>query len=152
MRQLTDPSELHQLRADRPNQTHTYQVTEDVFASLTDDTAGDLRTMDDNEVAELADYLGIDSSELTGDFRVVDTSCPDCSRQVTVLDFAKTAVAENQHDRSSLADVLAGRAGQWITVRGRDGGRPVRCANCGSDIAPLRNNYSEYSGGGYAYA
>src|SRR4051794_5318009 len=125
MRQLSQPSELHELLADRPGQTHTYRVTEDVFASLSDDTAGDLRTMDDAEVAELARYLGVEPGELSGDFRVVEVSCQSCSRTLTVLDFAKTAVDDDQHDRDALAEVLSGRAGQWVTVRGQDGGRPV---------------------------
>lgn len=137
---------------DRPAETRTYAVPRELLDQIQLDTAPDLRELTDDEVNELAAYLETSPDELDGPFRVADASCGECGRRISFVDFVKTGVDEGQHDRQELAEVLSGRAGAWVTIRGQDGGRPVKCAECGELVRALRLDYSEYSGGGYAYA
>lgn len=150
MRTVSSPDEITQLLQDRPEKTQTYQVSADVAGRVPLDSVG-LRQMDDAEVRELAEYLEVDVDSLRGPFRVIDADCPQCGRRTTFLDFVKTAVADGAHDRERLSAVLTGQAGNWITVRGRDGGRPVRCAGCAQALR-MPGAYSEYSSSSYAYA
>ena len=110
-----------------------------------------LRRMDETELRELAEYLDVDVERLHGPFRVVDAECLRCGRRITFLDFVKTAVEQGVHDQSQLRAILTGEAGNWITVRGQDGGRPVACANC-EQLLRMPGDYSEYSSSSYAYA
>jgi uncharacterized C2H2 Zn-finger protein len=150
MRTLTSEDEIKRLLQNRPEYTQTYQVSEDVAARIPLDAIG-LRRMDESELRELADYLEVEVDYLRGPFRVIEGECPRCGRHITFLDFVKTAVDEGVHDRSELRTVLTGEAGNWITVRGRDGGRPVRCSRCQQTLRML-GEYSEYSSSNYAYA
>jgi hypothetical protein len=135
---------------DRPERTQTHPTTREVIAVVPSDTQPELRTLGEDETKQLADYLGVETSELDGPFRVVDASCEGCGRQLTFVDFVQTAVDQGAHERDQLRDVLTGRVGAWITIRGEDGGRGVICIECGQ----LRANdgYSEYSSSSYAYA
>lgn len=146
-----------QMLRERPEQTRTYEVEAGVIERLPLDTPTSLRPMSEDEVQELADYLEVASATLRGPFNVVDHQCSRCGRTTTFLDFVKTAIDARQHGRDELRSVLTDAKGAWITVRGRDGGRPVLCANCGNAL-PLGflngggGEYSEYSSGSYAYA
>jgi hypothetical protein len=148
---LTSEEEIRRLLDDRPERTQTYRVPPNLVGRIPLDTRVKLRSMDDAETRELADYLGIAVEDLDRPLRVVDAGCPHCERRITFLDFVQTAVQTGQHERAQLREILTGRAGAWITIRGRDGGRPVVCAHCGQ-IARMPNGYSEYSSGSYAYA
>jgi hypothetical protein len=150
MRTLTSEEEIRRLLQDRPEYTQTYQVSGDLAARIPLDAIG-LRRMDESEVRELADYLEVEVDYLRGPFRVMDADCPSCGRRITFLDFVQTAVDEGVHDRSELRTILTGEAGNWITVRGRDGGRPVRCSRCQQTLR-MPGEYSEYSSSNYAYA
>lgn len=151
MQDLTSQEELAQLLRNRPSETHTYQLSRGVVVDRSAD-AGPLRLMTTGELEELANYLKVSPAQLQGEFLVADTSCDKCKRRLTILDFVKTAVDKGHHGLAELAGVLSGVGGDWVTVRGKDGGRPVDCAGCGESITSLRSSYSEYSGGGYAYA
>jgi hypothetical protein len=147
---LSSPDEVLRLLKDRPEQTRTYQVAPELAGRIPLDSVG-LRRMDHAEQQELAAYLGVDGHSLRGPFRVVNAECPRCGRYITFLDFVKTAVEDGVHDRDQLSAILTGEAGNWITIRGRDGGRSVRCAACEQALA-MPGDYSEYSSSSYAYA
>lgn len=151
MRTIESEDEVRRLLHDRPRRTQTYRVPDGSLERLPVDDDRRLRELDDAEIGELASFLEVDASDLRGPFRVVDAACPSCDRRLGFVDFVRTAVASDVHDRDLLRDVLTGRAGTWLTVRGLDGGRPVLCADCGS-LARLPNGYSEYSSSQYAYA
>ncbi|MGW4163738.1 hypothetical protein [Streptomyces sp. NPDC004788] len=148
--------EIVEMLRERPERTRTYEVGAGVIERLPLDDPPSLRTMTDDEVQELADFLDAEPSALRGPFRVVERVCPYCGRALTFLDFAKTAVDTGQHDRERLRSVLTDAETAWVTVRGRDGGRSVTCAGCAQDL-PLAalnggGDYSEYSSSSYAYA
>ncbi|MFK0050506.1 hypothetical protein ACIQU4_41690 [Streptomyces sp. NPDC090741] len=113
-----------------------------------------MRVLDEAETQELAAYLDTPAASLKGPLRVFEATCSSCGRRITFLDFVKTAVELGQHSKGGLRDVLTGKGGEWITVRGRDGGRPVSCAGCGHDVPRLQKNGSNsgYSSSSYAYA
>ncbi|MFE4693320.1 hypothetical protein ACFRH6_25155 [Streptomyces sp. NPDC056749] len=146
---------VHMLR-DRPEQTRTYEVEPGVIERLPSDTPTCLRSMNEDEVRELASYLQVSPSALHGPFHVVDHTCSSCARTTTFLDFVKTAVDAQRHSRDTLRSVLTDAETSWVTVRGRDGGRAVICANCGNTLLGALKcgggEYSEYSSGTYAYA
>ncbi|WP_018333945.1 hypothetical protein [Actinomycetospora chiangmaiensis] len=156
--------ELDALLADRPAATRTVPVDVDVFHASQRDRRGSLRRMTEEEDAELAAHLDVPVAALAGPFHAVDRTCTSCGRRVTFLDFVCTATADGHHLLGELRAVLTGSRGCWITVRGRDGGRPARCAECGTAI-PLvateelpdepgvlaSGDYSEYSSSTYAY-
>jgi hypothetical protein len=150
MRAPLSADEVNRLLEDRPEITQTYPVDRDTLSRIQLDTKGELREIGDDETEELARYLDADAKELDGPFRVVDARCESCDRQITFLDFVRTAVDEGAHDREQLREILTGRGGAWLTIRGQDGGRPVICGGCGNTARMPA--YSEYSGGGYAYA
>lgn len=147
---LSSEEEISRFLQDRPERTQTYRVPTELANRIPLDAIG-LRRMDYAEVGELAQYLDADIDDLRGPFRVVDAECPRCGRQITFLDFVKTAVEECVHDRSQLRAILTGETGNWITIRGRDGGRLVRCAQCRQTLR-MPGDYSEYSSSSYAYA
>lgn len=151
MRTPLSEKDVRRLLDDRPEQTQTHPVSRDVIGRVPLDTRTELRTMDDDETQQLAEFLEVDVSELDGPFRVVDAKCVNCDRQITFLDFVKTAVDEGAHEREQLVEILTGRGGAWITIRGLDGGRPVVCSGCGQP-GRLSEGYSEYSSSSYAYA
>lgn len=148
---LTSKEAIQRLLEDRPEKTRTYQTTPEALHSVQLDTKERLRSMDKYEIEQLAVYLAVPLDQLAGDFRVVDLNCPHCGRLISFLDFVHAAVGARQHAREELAEILTGRRGAWITIRGRDGGRPVICAECGQ-IARITDGYSEYSNNNYAYA
>ena len=148
---LGTEAEVRRLLVERPERTQTYRVTPELLRTIELDSKDRLRRLGESELAELAEYLEVDQGQLAGDFRVVDASCAHCGRRTSFLDFVQTGVGTRHHDRRELAEVLTGRRGAWLTIRGRDGGRPVICANCGQ-IARLTDGYSEYSSSSYAYA
>ncbi|GGY18238.1 hypothetical protein [Streptomyces djakartensis] len=147
--------EALQLIADRPEGTRTYPVAPGVLGRLPLDTSPRLRSMDASETQELAEHLEVSADAIGGPLKVVDAQCSYCERVITFLDFVKTAVDDGQHDLARLRKVLTGRDGAWITIRGRDGGRPVRCARCDRVVGLTRGKgggeYSEYSSASYAY-
>lgn len=149
---LVTEDEVREMLAHRPEHTRTYPVAADVLHRITRDNHPAMRGLDAAEVTELAAYLGVPAAELAGPFEVVDgLHCGACGRRLSFLDFVKTAVDLGRHSPDQLAEVLTGRAGAWITIRGRDGGRPVHCAGCGRpETRPMA--YSEYSNRHYAYA
>jgi hypothetical protein len=151
MRTIESEDEVRRLLQDRPHRTRTYRVQAESLRGLPVDGDRELRTLTDAEVGELAEFLGVDAGDLSGPFKVVDVACPSCDRRLGFVDFVRTAVATDVHDRDLLREVLTGRAGAWLTVRGLDGGRPVICARCGQ-VARMPNGYSEYSSSSYAYA
>lgn len=148
---MLNQDDVRTLLADRPAQTRTHRVPSDVLKKIQLDSSDHLRIMDHDEVVELAGYLGEPVEGLQGPFMVVDVHCQDCDRHLTFLDFAKTAVDQGAHDHAQLREVLAGRRGAWLTIRGRDGGRPVTCSSCSATLR-MRPGYSEYSSSSYAYA
>jgi 1-acyl-sn-glycerol-3-phosphate acyltransferase len=150
MRAPVSEDEVRGLLENRPEKTQTHPVERDLLSRLPLDAKVELRALNDDEVRELADYLEVDTAELDGPFRVVDAKCESCGRQIGFVDFVSTAVDEGAHDKGQLRDVLTGQAGAWLTIRGSDGGRPVTCIVCGA-VARV-SDYSEYSGGSYAYA
>jgi uncharacterized C2H2 Zn-finger protein len=150
MHTLSSEEEITRLLKDRPELTQTYEVTGELAGQVPLDAVG-LRRMDESELRELAEYLGVGVEYLRGPFRVIDAECPRCGRRVTFLDFVKTAVDKGVHDRTELGAILTGEARNWITIRGRDGGRPVSCARCQQALR-MFNGYSEYSSSNYAYA
>lgn len=156
MQTITTEQELLRMLKERPEKTTTYAVTKELLGRIPRDDAAPLRVMTADEVHELSEYLETPAHTLGGSFHVADIKCPKCARQLTFLDFVKTASEGGHHERSHLRDVLTGKAGSFITIRGKDGGRPVACAACGSIVALLRREngggYSEYSSSSYAYA
>jgi 1-acyl-sn-glycerol-3-phosphate acyltransferase len=150
MRAPVSEDEVRGLLENRPEKTQTHPVERDLLSRLPLDAKVELRALNDDEARELAEYLEVDAAELDGPFRVVDANCDNCGRQISFLDFVQTAVDEGAHEKDQLRDVLTGRAGAWLTIRGTDGGRPVTCIVCGA-LARV-SEYSEYSGGSYAYA
>jgi 1-acyl-sn-glycerol-3-phosphate acyltransferase len=150
MRAPVSEDEVRGLLENLPEKTQTHPVERDLLSRLPVDAKVELRALNDDEVRELAEYLEVDSAELDGPFRVVDAKCDNCGRQISFLDFVHSAVDEGAHEKDQLRDVLTGRAGAWLTIRGTDGGRPVTCIVCGA-LARV-SEYSEYSGSSYAYA
>lgn len=148
---MLNQDDVRTLLADRPAETKTHRVPPGVLKKIQLDSSDHLRTMDHEEVVELAEYLGEPAESLQGPFLVVDMRCQECDRHLTFLDFAKTAVEQGAHDHAQLREVLAGRQGAWLTIRGRDGGRPVTCSSCSTTLR-MRPGYSEYSSSSYAYA
>ncbi len=148
MRRLESLEEVRRLLKERPEQTTTYSVPEEFLVRLPPETK--LRESDAEELEELAKYLGASPKELAGPFRVVDANCESCNRRITFLDFVQTAVDMDAHPREELRAVLTGEKGAWLTIRGRDGGRPVICGGCGKQARMPA--YSEYSSSSYAYA
>ncbi|MFF6804020.1 hypothetical protein [Streptomyces sp. NPDC012616] len=150
--QLTFDEVLGYLK-DRPDVTRTYQVPRGSISRLACDEAAGMREMDEAETSQLADYLDVPAKDLRGPLKVVDVRCSYCTHHLSFLDFAKTAVESGAHGKEGLRQVLTGKSGEWITIRGRDGGRPVSCAQCGNDVPrPMAGCYSEYSSSDYAYA
>ena len=147
---IKSESEILELLDDRPEVTRTYRVLPEVLGRIPLDEMR-LRTMTDSEVHELAEYLKVDVDELRVPFRVVRARCDSCERRITFLDFVHTAVKQGMHSVDQLRDILTGRAGAFITVRGRDGGREVICFSCGAG-GLVTSGYSEYSNSQYAYA
>jgi hypothetical protein len=90
-----------------------------------------MREMNRDEVLEMAKYLEIEPSELRGPF-LVDKNliCPNCGRHSTFLDFIKTAVDAQLHDKELVRAVLSGRAGRFITIRGKVADRTLVCVKC----------------------
>lgn len=151
MAALRTADDVRELLYERPARTRTYRVDRETLRALPSDDPPEMRTMDDTEVAELAEHLGVRTDDLDGPFRVVELRCPECDRHTTFLDFVATAEQHGAHELVQLRGVLTGRAGAWLTIRGRDGGRPVDCLGCGTTLRP-REGYSEYSSSSYAYA
>jgi hypothetical protein len=151
MRTIESDDEVRRLLEKRPHRTRTYRVSAELLRGVRLDSDRELRELSDTEVQEVADFLEVDRGELQGPFKVVDATCPSCERRLGFLDFVRTAVQTEAHDRDRLREVLTGRAGYWLTIRGLDGGRPVLCVACGQ-VARLPTGYSEYSSSSYAYA
>jgi hypothetical protein len=148
---LQDIDAVEALLRDRPARTRTYRVTMELLAAIDADGTQSLRTLDDRELLDLADLLGVAANQVAGPFRVVDAACPSCARRISFVDFVQTAARSSVDDIASRAAVLTGQVGAWITIRGRDGGRAVTCTGCGR-IARDPAGYSEYSSKTYAYA
>jgi hypothetical protein len=133
---LQSLEELEALLDDRPEVTRTYQVDPSIAAEMLEairslDSGVKVRQMTAPEVAELAQYLSISVEEFSGPLTVSDIGCSGCGRRFTILDIAKTAVDDGLHAKALLAAVLTGKAGTWVTVRGKDGGRYANCSACG---------------------
>lgn len=144
--------EILALLDNRPEVTRTYQVPSGSIARLPLDEACEMRELTESETVEVAEYLEVRPTELRGPLKVFEVACPYCSRHITFLDFVKTAVDLGAHGKDGLRAVLTGRSGEWLTIRGCDGGRPMSCAQCGENVPRTRGCYSEYSSSDYAYA
>jgi hypothetical protein len=132
---LSSVDELEALLNDRPDETRTYQLDPSAAADLlrvirSADSGSKAREMDSAEVEELARYLQMPVEELQRPLTVSAIACSGCGRWLTILDIAKTGVDDGFHSKARLADVLSGRAGQFVTVRGKDGGRFANCSSC----------------------
>lgn len=143
-------AEARRLLEKRPRKTQTYRVQASVLRQIPSDDKIRLRSMRAAEEKELAAYLEVQVKALKGPFKVVEAFCPHCDRHITFLDFVKTGIEEGPHDKAQLKAVLTGRAGAWLTIRGQDEGRPLRCATCARIVRI--SEYSEYSSSSYAYA
>jgi len=142
--------EIDALVASRPEKTRTYQldptIAPEVIRKIQDGRPNNglrLRTMNPAEADELARYLEVPATEFHGPFTVSDIRCHGCGRHLTMLDVAKTGVDTGLHLRTTLAQVLTGRFGQWLTVRGQDGGRYADCAACGQKSPYPFEEYGE---------
>ncbi|HLX49363.1 MAG TPA: hypothetical protein VKS82_13620 [Streptosporangiaceae bacterium] len=143
---LRSAAELQALLGDRPDQTHTYQISpasaDDVTTFIRSLNSGPvMRDMSVAEIEELARYLDIPPGEFYGTYSFSDCSCTGCGRHLTLMDMAKTGVDRGFHSKEQLAAVLTGKAGQWVTVRGRDGGREINCSACGQVCGASAINY-----------
>lgn len=114
------------------------------------DARGHTRSMNNDETVELAGYLNVDPESLERPFLVKDKHCPKCSRHITFLDFVKTAVDHGGHEIDALRQVLTGQNGSWLTICGKDGGRPQACASRGNVLSNSGTSYPSYSDGHYA--
>ena len=133
---LQSLEELEVLLDDRPSETHTFKVAPNAAAEILEtvrslDYGLSIREMDAAEVKELAQYLEVAAEDFQGPLTVSDLGCSGCGRRLSILDLAKTGVDEGLHSKEMLAAVLTGNAGQWVTVRGKDGGRHANCSACG---------------------
>lgn len=108
---MLNHDDVRRLLNDRPMKTTTYPVSLDVLEEIRTDSSDHLRTMSEQEVLELAQYLDEHVASLQGPFLVADMHCPECERHITFLDFAKTAVEQGAHGRDHLREVVAGRKG-----------------------------------------
>jgi hypothetical protein len=149
MPRILNDLELSRVLAGRPERTETYEVERTARGQGAHDRSQSMREMDGEETAELAQYLGISTSELHGPFWVAQAVCSNCGRRTTFLDFAKSGVDSGAHSVEQLASILTSRDRAWITVVGTDGGRRVACANCGDDLEPDIND--GYHSGAYDY-
>jgi hypothetical protein len=136
--------ELEALLADRPGRTKTYQISsasaDDVSRYIKTHVPGPpMRLMSPAEIEDLAHYLGAPAGEFHGSYMFSDASCAGCGRRLTLLDMAKTGVDQGLHAKDRLMTVLTGKTGYWVTVRGKDGGRRIDCANCGLGCAVAIN-------------
>lgn len=149
MTSFTPIAEVRRNLERRPAKTRTYRIRSDAFRKVAPKQKKDQRRLTTAEIAELAEYLGVRPTSLKGPFVVPDASCQNCGRHITFLDFVDTGVGLRAHSRETLRDVLTGRSGAWLTVRGLDGGRPIDCFNCGRRVG--LDEYC-YMSSGYAYA
>lgn len=143
---LRSAADLQALLEDRPGRTHTYQIipasADDVTTFIRSLNSGPvMRDMSVAEIGELARYLDIPAAELYGTYSFSDCSCAGCGRHLTLMDMAKTGVDRGFHSKEQLAAVLTGKAGQWVTVRGKDGGREINCSACGQVCSASVINY-----------
>jgi hypothetical protein len=155
VQRITSKAQLDSLRENPPEKTDTWLVDEAATDVRFAEQNPALREMTSAEVDEMAEYLEVDASELDGPFFVAkDVRCPNCDRATTFLDFIKTAVDSGLHDKALVREVLAGRAGRWITVVGQDGGREAVCVACERPV-PRRKRAArddcEYHGEWYRY-
>jgi hypothetical protein len=144
---LQSVDELEALLKDRPDQSRTYKIDPGVVDEMIEfirshPSGANSRTMDPAEVEELARYLDVAVEDFPGRLTVTDIACSGCGRRLTILDIAKTGVDNGLHSRELMAAVLTGRAGQWVTVRGKDGGRFVDCAACGLESVTPIDDYA----------
>jgi hypothetical protein len=152
MARLISTEELRELLASPPAKTQTYE-TEAPIAERTsgEDGAWRGRLMTDPEIEELAKFLEVPASLLVGPFEVDDLVCQQCGRHVTFLDFAKSGVDQGAHSVASLGGILTSRDKAWVTVVGRDGGRPIMCVGCGARLGPRPEIDEGYKSGAYDY-
>jgi hypothetical protein len=155
VQRITSKAQLDALRDDPPEQTQTWLVDESATDVPSLDPGPAMREMTSDEVDEMAEYLELEAGELDGPFYVAkDVRCPNCDRATTFLDFIKTAVDSGLHDKALVREVLTGRAGRWITVVGKDGGREAVCVSCERAI-PRRQRLTrgdcDYEGRWYRY-
>jgi hypothetical protein len=137
MTMLHSLAEFESLVENRPEHSRTYQIDPAIATEVRKAipvrraASGPVREMNPAEMRELASYLEIPVSEFRGPYSVSDITCRSCGRHLTMLDFAKTSVDAGLHSKALVAQVLTGRAGIWVTIRGLDGGRYANCAACG---------------------
>lgn len=151
---LQSLEEFQALLVDRPEQTRTFQIDPGIAADLHEiiqlaRSGAKMREMDSAEIEELARYLEVPVGELATPMTVSDIRCSGCGRRLNITDLAKTGVDDGLHAKGRLAAVLCGKAGQWVTVRGKDGGRFANCSACGRMSA---TPFIDYTCGVVAYA
>lgn len=150
-REITSLEQLHELLQNRPEQTETWLISKEIAKDVKIGS-DKMRKMTVSEEKELASYLDASSKELHGPFYVgKDLICPECDRNLTFLDFVKTAIEIDGiiHNKKMITDILCGRSGSWITISGKNAERTVICSSCEHPITYLTHNYEAHE---YKYA
>lgn len=165
---IIDSVEKLKLIAASPGErTKTYRVTEAVakanyqaMIERAERTASPLVPMADEEMIELAQYVGVPVSEIRiARPRLTLVHCEGCGRRLTFTDMIHEGVCSGRHDRKFMGEVLLGVRGFFVTVSGtNDDTHLARCFSCGhrqmafDHNGPCDKNPSSYTGGGtYAH-
>ena len=111
-------------------------------------TTRSLRAITEEETTELAEYLGVSKENFQGPFYLESyLKCSFCERQISFIDIVKAAT--EKHSKDLMAQVLCGKKGYWVTVKGKDDSLGVKCIRCGSNVT---NELYHYVNSQYAYA
>lgn len=92
-----------------------------------------MRQMSPEEMNEVAEYLEVNPEEisLNGPFNVhKEMVCPNCSRNCSFLDIAKTAIESGAHSKEMVRDIVMGKRGMFVSISGTSHERLVKCADC----------------------
>ncbi|WP_024120980.1 hypothetical protein [Bacillus halotolerans] len=153
IREITSKEQFEKLIQDRPEYTETWHVNKLIAEEILLGTKTEnMREMTPFEISELAQYLDVEEENLQGPFFVDKTLfCPKCKRSMTFYDFVKTAIETEtgRHSKGLIAEILSGRNGHWVTIRGKKHEREVICTNCNKGIKYKNHTYTSRN---YAYA
>ncbi len=149
MSQLCTMEAVTNLFHNRPDQTKTYRVQDDIAVSLFSRLTDGMRQMTGNEEMELAAFLNVDKKELAGPFFVDPQLKCSCGRCLTFTDFTSTVFGNGVHSKKMMADILCGKNGYWLTVAGKSGKRTVKCYECDRQFEYDSHNYASPN---YGYA
>ena len=138
--------ELQLLLNNRPIKSKMVEVEKSAMEIVK--TTKALRAITEEETIELAEYLGVSKEDFQGPFYLESClKCNFCTRQISFIDIVKAAT--EKHSKDLMAQVLCGKKGYWVTVKGKDDSLGVKCIKCGTDVA---NNLYHYVNSQYAYA